>query len=371
MPVERRPEIIGLGKAHGSLLVTAQETAQAMVDRRAEEHESDPNVKLISLALAIRALRRYGIGDRYFCTSEEASSDMGTIAGKMALEMAGKSAKDIKNLPYATGLQDHLGVPTGTIVMKNLQGNYNAATADISGACPGFVHALRTAYTDMTSEYGLGSPQMVIASEPASKGINKEYMKTWILFGDAAGAVVLDMVEVDPDCPKATFVYGMDPDMLPDLIVPAGGSREPTTIESIEQGRNMIKMDDGEKIKEAAIFNMTAIVKRLLEKSGLTLNEIDLVIAHQANLEIINGVRNKLSEDFGEEIPSEKFYVNIQRYGNTSAATIPVAIREAWEEGRLKKGNKILIVTFGAGLNFAGAILPMNGLPDAPQSKDQ
>lgn len=359
---ELRPEIIGFGKAHGSILVTAQETAQAMVDRRREEREIDPSLDEITLAVALRGLRSFGIGDRHFSGPEQASAYMATIAGRSALEMAGVTAKDIKNMPYATGLPDYMGVPTGTIVMKNLNGNYQAATADVGAACPGFIHAFRHAITDMTSEYGLGSPQMVIASEPASKGITKDYMKTWPLFGDAAGAIVLDMVEVDERALKTVFAYGMDPDMLHDLYVPAGGGMEPSTDETLRQGKHYIKMDDGVKVKKAAILNMAAIAKRLLQKSNLRLSDIDLIIPHQANQQIITGVRAQIEEDLQEKLPKEKVYVNIQRYGNSSAATIPVAMREAWEEDRIKKGTIVMGLSFGAGLNFGGFVMQMNGI---------
>lgn len=359
MSVEMRPEMKGIGIGFPKWVITSDQTAQTLVDAREAQREKDPSLKPISFELAKRALRRFGIGDRHFCSPEEASSDIGTIAAADALGMAQLDIKDIKNMPYATGLQDHMGVPTGTIVMKNLHGNYEAATADISGACPGFIHALRTVYTDMTSPYGLGSPQMVIASEPASKGISTRDTSVWMLFGDAAGAVVLDMEEVDSSYPRAAFVYGMDPDMLHDLYVPAGGSREVLTEESIRLGRNLITMPDGEKVKKAAISNMCISVERVLQKTGLSLADIDLVIPHQANLEIIKGVARNL------EVPDEKLYINIHRYGNTSAATIPVAMKEAWQEGRLKRGDILLAVTFGAGLNFAAAVLPMNGLPDA------
>lgn len=350
MGTERRPEIIGLGKARGSRTITRAEAAQMLVDAR------DPSERPLSPQVAERLMRRVGVDERGWCTDEEAASDLAVKSIPGALAMAGKDIAEIKSIVFATGLPDHLGVPTGTIVIKKLGGSYEVATADISGACPGFIHALRTVYTDLTSPYGVGGPQIVVASEPASKGINPKYPETFVLFGDASGAVVIDLTEVDSPSTLAKFHYEIDPD-LEILTVPAGGSRITVDEEALRQGLTYIKMD-GEKVKNKAIEMMYMAAKKVLEKAKVTFNQINLVISHQANLEIIKALQKKLG------LPDEKMFVNIDRYGNTSAASIPVALTEAFEQGRLNRGDIVLAVTFGAGLNAAAAVLPMYGLPE-------
>ncbi len=302
-----------------------------------------------------RMTSRVGIKERGWLGEGQGASYLAKISVSQALEMAGVDIKDIKAMTVATGLPDYMGVPTGSIITKELSGNYKIATMDVSGACPGFIHALRTAYTDLTSEYGTGGPLVCVAAEPASKGVSTKTVDTFLIFGDGSGAVVMDLVDVNvPEgTPKATFDYQIDPYYLYDLYVPTGGSVNPKGGEDT----NCIRMN-GKVVKEQAVRRLCEISESVLSKAKLSLGDIDLFIPHQANLEIIEEAGAKLG------IPREKVFVNIQRYGNTSAASIPIAMREAWEEGRLKNGNIVLAATFGAGLNFAGAILPMNGLPE-------
>lgn len=351
MSVEMRPEIIGLGKAQGSRVITNFDVAQMM-----DEHRKDGE-RGIPAKVVDRLAKRVGLDKRGWLNEGEGASHLGTIATKQAMEMAGITIGDVKSVIVATGLPDYLGVPTGTIIVENLGGNQKIQTADISGACPGFFHALKGVTDSLSNPYGIGGPQVCVAAEPASKGINARVPETYMLFGDGGGAFVMDLVDVDSSSPRFIFDFGNDPSLRENLYVPAGGSRIPTTRQSLEQNLNCIRMD-GPIVKEAAIRYMTEIAESVLVKAHMTLADVDLVIPHQANLEIIKGVAENL------QVPDEKLYVNIQRYGNTSAASVPIAIREAWEEGKLKKGDKVLAVTFGAGLNFAGAVIPMNALPE-------
>ncbi|MEK7581134.1 MAG: ketoacyl-ACP synthase III [Patescibacteria group bacterium] len=355
MTVEMRPEIIGLGKSKGSRVITNFDVAQMMNDGREDDQREIP------ARVVDRLAKKVGLDQRGWLNEDEGASHLGTIAARHAMEMAGITIGDVKSIIVATGLPDYLGVPTGTIIVENLGGNKKIQTADISGACPGFFHALKSVTESLSSPYGIGGPQVCVAAEPASKGINPRVPETYMLFGDGGGAFVMDLVDVKSSSPRFTFDFGNDPSLREDLYVPAGGSRNKVDEEALIQGLNCIKMN-GAKVKEAAIRYMTEIAESVLSKAGMTLADIDLVVPHQANLEIINGVAKNL------QVPDEKLYVNIHRYGNTSAASVPIAIREAWEEGRLKKGDKILAVTFGAGLNFAGAIIPMNSLPEATQA---
>lgn len=354
MSVEMRPEIIGLGKARGPRNITNQDVARMLNEGR------DKGQREIPEKVVDRLAKRVGLEQRGWLNENDGASYLGTIATRQAMEMAGITIADVKSIIVATGLPDYLGVPTGTIIVENLGGNKKTQTADISGACPGFFHALKSVYESLSSPYGIGGPQVCVAAEPTSKGINPKVPETYMLFGDGGGAFVMDIVGVDSSEPLFTFDFGNDPSLREDLYVPAGGSRIQVNEEALAQNLNCIRMN-GEKVKEAAIRYMTEMAESVLAKSRMTLADIDLVIPHQANLEIIKEVAKNL------EVPNEKLYVNIQRYGNTSAGSIPIAIREAWEEGKLKRGDKILAVTFGAGLNFAGAIIPTNGLPEAAQ----
>ncbi|OGD84513.1 hypothetical protein A2696_02050 [Candidatus Curtissbacteria bacterium RIFCSPHIGHO2_01_FULL_41_13] len=351
MSTERRVEITGLGKSRGPLNITREQAAQNLAQASKDSERPTP------AAVFARLMRRVGINERGWLLEGEGASHLGTIAVKQAMEMAGITIRDVKVMIVATGLPDYLGVPTGTIIANELGGNKKLATMDVSGACPGFIHGLRVVYESMTSPEGYGNPQICVAAEPASKGINPKVPETYVLFGDASGAFVMDLVNVDTSYPKFTFDYGIKPEYLYDLYVPAGGSRKRVDEEVLQNNLDCIVMN-GEVVKEVAISCMCEIAESVLAKAKLTFGDIDLFIPHQANLEIIRAVGKKLG------ISENKVFVNIDRYGNTSAATVPVGVREAWEQGKVKRGNIILGVTFGAGLNYAGAVIPTNGLPD-------
>lgn len=351
MSVEMRPSITGLGKAQGPREITNFDIADMM------NVQEDPRKAEIFKKAVDRLAKRVGLDKRGWLEEDEGASYLGTIAARQAMEMAGITISDVKSVIVATGLPDYLGVPTGTIIVENLGGNQKIQTADVSGACPGFFHALKSVEDSLANPHGIGGPQICVAAEPASKGINPSAQETYLLFGDGGGAFVMDLKEVDDREPHFTFDFGNDPSLREDLYVPAGGSRKKVDQDVLDQNLNCIRMN-GDKVKAAAIRYMTEIAESVMAKAHMTLEDIDLVVPHQANLEIIKGVAQNL------QVPDEKLYVNIGRYGNTSAASVPIAIREAYEERRLKRGNRVLAVTFGAGLNFAGAIIPMHGLPE-------
>lgn len=351
MSTERRVEITGLGKSRGPINITREQAAIDLAEA------SEGSRRPIPASVFERLMRKVGIDQRGWLPEGEGASYLGTIAVRQAMDMAGITVKDVKAMVVATGLPDYLGVPTGTIMAKELGGNDKLATFDVSGACPGFIHALRTVYESLISPEGYGSPQVCVAAEPASKGINPKVPETYVLFGDASGAFAMDLVDVDSSYPKFTFDYGIKPEYLYDLYVPAGGSARRVDQVVLASNLDCIVMN-GEVVREAAIKYMCEIAESVLAKARLTFGDIDLFVPHQANLEIIRAVGKKLG------IPEDKVFVNIDRYGNTSAATIPVAIREAWEQEKIKRGDIILGVTFGAGLNYAGAVIPTNGLPD-------
>lgn len=195
-----------------------------------------------------------------------------------------------------------------------------------------------------------------MASEILTSGIKESQRQTFILFGDGAGAVVVDNVEVDVSLPKAKFAFGADGSFVKDLYMPAGGTIRAIDHLAIDQGLNVLGMN-GAVVKEQAVRRMCELAEKVLNETGASISDIDLFVPHQANLEIMTAVANKLN------FPIERVFVNIQKYGNTSAASIPLAMTEAYEQGRLRKGDLVLSTTFGAGLGFGAALIPMNGLP--------
>lgn len=342
MSKEFRPEIIGFGKARGSRVVTNADVAEML--------GLPPKVME-------RMAKSIGLIERGWCEDGESTSTMAAEAALKAIEMANIPRENIKAINVATGLPDYLGVPTGAILQEMLGVSTNVATRDLSAACPGFMHALQLTYADLSSEYGLGGPQLTVASEVVSRAISPLRRQTFLLFGDGAGAVVLDNVEVDDTLPKAKFVFGADGRFLKDLYVPAGGSIMAITQEAIDQGLNCIDMN-GQVVFEQAVARMCELAEKVLSETGAKLSDINLLIPHQANQQIIQAVAQKL------DFPINRVFVNIGKYGNTSAASIPIGLTEAYEEGRLSRGDLVLSTTFGAGLNFGAALLPMNGLPE-------
>lgn len=348
---EMRPEIVGLGKSRGTKNVTNEDIANLI-------NATLPADKQIPPKVFDRLARRTGVVDRGWNEVGEGASVLAIKAIPMALEMANVSLDDIKALNVATGLPDYFGVPTGVIIMMELGGHYDISTDDTSAACPGFLHVLRKTYSDVSSQYGLGGPQLAVAAEPASKGINPLNHQTFPIFGDGGAAVVIDMIEVNKKEPKARFVHRIDPSLLYKLYVPAGGSRRRVDEAALRDNLDSIHME-GEEVKQEAIKRLIEVSKEVLRLSKMTVDDIDLFIPHQANLQIIKPVGEAL------KFREEKVMINIDHYGNTSAASMPIAMREAYEQGRLKRGDRVLLATFGAGLNFGAAVLPMNGLPEA------
>lgn len=353
MPLERRPEIIGMGKARGTVNITNEDIANKISEARIAIGKKPISTKVID-----EMSKRTGIYERGWVNEGEAAAHMAAQSIRMALDMAGVSLEEIKAINVATGLPDYLGVPTGIVIMKEMGGPTNIRTDDTSAACPGFIHALGRTFSDLDSKnYGAGSPQIVVASEPASRGIDPYHSDTYVVFGDASGAFVMENRMVDPTVgPKAKFIHRTDPDYLYDLYVPVGGSRKRTDKKDLDEHLNSIHMK-GPVIKEQAIRRLIEITEEILHEVGVSKDDIDLFIFHQANKEIIDEVTKKL------EIPDDKTYVNIQRYGNTSAATIPVGMTEAHKDGMLKNGDKVVIGSFGAGINYGGGYMTLQGLP--------
>ena len=297
-------------------------------------------------------LTRTGIKERRIAGPDEAVSTMSVAASQEALAVAGLDPRDLDLIIAATSTPDHLTPPVASMIQGMLAAP-RAAAFDLAAGCTGFVYALATAHQFIAA--GTYDNVLVIGAEIISRFVDWEDRATCVLFGDGAGAVVLQA----SDAPTGvlSFVLGSDGSEYDALIVPGGGSRHPLCQEVLDKRMSYIKMD-GRRVFKFAAKTPAEAALRAIEGSGLSVNDIALLIPHQANLRIIQSLAQSM------DMPWEKVYVNLDRYGNTSAASIPIALCEAMEEGRIKDGDNILLLGFGAGLTWAAAVVQV-GVPTA------
>ncbi len=273
---------------------------------------------------------RTGIKERRIAEEWEKASDLGYEASKEAIEKAGISPKDIDVVIVATSTPDMIFPSTACFLSDKLKCNKPMAF-DISAACSGFIYGLTLAKTFIAS--GQANNVLVVGTEVFSKIVDWNDRTTAVLFGDGAGAVVISRTNTDKGILSA--VMRSDGSHWGSLYCPVG---------------EKIKMRGRETFK-LAIKNMAEASVKALEEANLTLDDIKLVIPHQANIRIINALAEKLN------IPEEKVFANIHRYGNTSAATIPIAMYEALQEGRFGRGDNILLTAFGGGLTWGSVVI--------------
>ncbi|MDD4237706.1 MAG: ketoacyl-ACP synthase III [Desulfotomaculaceae bacterium] len=288
---------------------------------------------------------RSGIKERRITSPEQATSDLAVIAGERALADAGVAPEELGLVIVATSTPDTIFPSTACLVQDRL-GAKNAAAFDLAAGCTGFVYALATGSQFVTS--GTYKKVLVIGAESLSRITNWEDRKTCVLFGDGAGAVVLSPV------PKGygilSFTLRSDGSKGATLIIPAGGSRLPATRETVEQKLHTIHMD-GQEVFKFAVRIMGKAALEVLAAAGLESSDIDYFIPHQANIRIIESAAKRLV------LSMEKVLVNLDRYGNTSTASIPLALAEAVHSGRVKQGDHIVVVGFGAGLTWGAAVI--------------
>jgi 3-oxoacyl-[acyl-carrier-protein] synthase-3 len=269
------------------------------------------------------------------------------LAAQRALEDAGVSASDIDLLIVATITPDVPMPATACFVQHKLGIPSTAACFDLNAACSGFIYALDTACALVGS--GRYRKALVIGAEKLSSVVDWQDRGTCMLFGDGAGAAVIGQVNRAGIGLIGTKLgaLGEDTDLL---YIPAGGSSVPTSAETVARGDHFIKMK-GKEVFKLAVRVMEEAARDILEQHGLAAHQIGLVIPHQANLRIIDAIAQYL------ELPVERFFVNVDRYGNTSAASIPIALDEARKAGRIKEGDLTLLVAFGAGLTYGSALI--------------
>ncbi len=290
-------------------------------------------------------MARTGIKERRIAAPDEYTSHMGTKAAERALEAAGVTAEEIDLIIVSTITPDTFTPATSCYIQNNL-GAKNAAAFDISAACSGFLYAMKTAVQYIGT--GQVKTALIIAAEKLSTVVNWEDRSTCVLFGDGAGAAVLQLAEKEDDGAVLATAIGTDGSLHDLLQIPGGGSAKPITSENAHERLATLAMRGNEVFKHA-VTRMKEAAVDVIERAGLSPQEIDLIIPHQANLRIINAVAQRL------DIDQEKVFINVEKYGNTSAAAIAIAFDEARREGRFKKGENVVLVTFGAGLTWAAA----------------
>ena len=300
---------------------------------------------------------RTGIRERRFAAPDQASSDLGAIAAQRALAAAGLPAEALDMVIVATASPDHL-FPSTAVVLAHRIGARNAGAYDLLAACSGFVYGL--AQASALVETGIARNVLVVGAEALSRLTDQTDRATCVLLADGAGAAVVlpgdeDRVTGFGGGGEAAAGAGAE-----DLIIPAGGSRTPVAA-AADPREGYIHMN-GPEVFRFATRTMVDSTERLLAATGLTIGDIDLVVAHQANSRIIDHAAERLG------IPSDRMFNNLERYGNTSSASIPLALTEARDAGRLSPGDLLLLVAFGGGLTWASTIVryePARWEPDA------
>ena len=290
---------------------------------------------------------RTGIGRRHIAEDNEVTSDMAAAAGRRALEAAGLNVADLDMIIVGT-ISPDTPMPACAVHVQQKLGADEIPAFDISAACAGFVYGLTIA--DQFIGTGAARCVLVIGVELLSRILNWSDRTTCVLFGDGAGAVVLGPAKGESGI-LSTRIF-TDGSLASALFIPGGGSAEPMSIDAIERKRHKVHMV-GQEVFRVAIKNLTGASTLALKAAGLTSAELDWVVAHQANLRIITQVSDRLG------FPLEKFILNIEEYGNTSSASIPIALDEAVRDGRIKPGQTVLMCALGAGISWGSAIVRM------------
>jgi 3-oxoacyl-[acyl-carrier-protein] synthase-3 len=293
---------------------------------------------------------RTGIRERRIARDDEALSDLCVPAAEQALAAAGVTALEIDLIIVATVTPDMIFPSTAAIVADRI-GATNAAAYDLSAGCTGFMYALAQAAGMIAG--GLGERILVIGADTLSKIVDWTDRSTCILFGDGAGAVVLERVESGG---FLGFELGADGSGGDELYVPAGGSRAPASLETVQGSQHYVKMN-GREVFKFATRVLVSSAEALLERCNLAVGDVDVYVPHQANVRIIDHAARKLG------VPEEKVVVNVDRFGNTSSASIPLALADAAADGRLRQGELVLMTGMGAGLTWGSGLIEWTAAP--------
>jgi 3-oxoacyl-[acyl-carrier-protein] synthase III len=291
---------------------------------------------------------RTGINERHFASADETTSDLAVAAGRIALETAGIAPEQVDLIVCATCTPDTPIPAAGVWIQRKL--GVAAPAFDVNGACAGFSYAFSTATAFIES--GHAETVLVIGAEEMSKVMDLNDRATCILFGDGAGAAVLRR----SDTPGVIgSVLGADGSAAEILLIPAGGSRIPASHETVDAHDHALRMPNGREVFKRAVVEMSNACRQLLEKSGFTPDDVDLLIPHQANARIMIAVAERLG------ISMDRAVVDVETVGNTSAASIPIALDRAYRAGRVHEGDLVLLTSFGAGLSWGANLLRWTG----------
>ena len=290
--------------------------------------------------------QRTGIRERRIADELEATSDLALPAARQALERAGATPAEVELIVVGTSTPDMVFPSTANFVQHKL-GAGHAGSVDVSAACSGSVYSLSVGAQYI--ETGKYRTVLVIGAETYSRLVDWDDLRTCVLFGDGAGAAVLR--------PAADDSGILDTDLYSDgqhadlLYVPGGRSRHPATRESVAQRLQFLKMPKGDEVFKVAVRTLAEASLAILEKNGFGPDAVDLFVPHQANIRIIEAVAKRL------HLPMGKVVVNVDRYGNTAAASVYMALAEAWSEGRIRPGDLVLLATFGGGFTWGTALV--------------
>lgn len=288
---------------------------------------------------------RTGMKERRIARADEFTSDMGVAAAKVAIENAGIDIKEIDLIIFATITPDYVFPSTAALLQKHL-GAINAAAFDLQAACTGFIYGLSIAKSFIES--GSYKTILLVASEKLSSIVNYKDRNTCVLFGDGASACVISDKGAGLQIRHATL--GADGGQAELLILPAGGSRQPATKTTVEEGLHYLLME-GKEVFKHAVRRMESAAEACIKASDLKEGEIGWLIPHQANERIIDAIAKRFN------FPKEKVYKTVHKYGNTSASSVGIALFDLLKEHKIKVGEHILLVAFGAGLTWGATIL--------------
>jgi 3-oxoacyl-[acyl-carrier-protein] synthase-3 len=292
-------------------------------------------------------VERTGIRERHIARPDQSVAMLSCEASMKALELAGHTPRDVDAIILATATPDRL-LPSTACDLQALLGADNAAAFDISAACPGFVFATTVAEGLIAS--GQSEVVLVIGAEKLSTITDFKDRSTAILFGDGAGAAVVRRVSGDGRRGILSTFLKSDGKLAPLLYIPGGGAADPISEKVVCERSHYMKMA-GREVFKAAVLAMAEACDEALKRAGVSATEIDLLIPHQANVRIIEATAKHAG------IPMDKVMVNVDRYGNTSSASIPLALEQAVTEGRVKPGSLLLLVAFGAGFTWGSAVI--------------
>ncbi|MES1174116.1 MAG: beta-ketoacyl-ACP synthase III [Myxococcales bacterium] len=291
---------------------------------------------------------RTGIKQRHIAREDETASDMALAAARRALESAGLSPADLDMIIVGT-ISGDVPMPACAAYLQRKLGAGPIPSFDVSAACAGFLYAMSIA--DQFVRTGVHKHILIVGVELLSRLVDWQDRTTCVLFGDGAGAAIIGPATGDGRGILSTRLY-TDASLTESLCIPAGGSREALTAEGLVAKRDKVKMV-GKDIFKAAVRNMTQASRDALDTASMPTDSVRWVVPHQANLRIISQIAERL------DIPMDRFIINIERYGNTSSASIPIALDEGIRDGRIKPGDTVLMCALGAGISWASSLVRM------------